>query len=80
MNTAALSPLAQTIADYLHDNPGVVGLLQVRELATGHGHTLTQLNEALRELKHAELADYCGSCRSLVSRTTEHAGSCPHGA
>lgn len=71
--------LANKINVYLYENPGVVGLNPVRELARENGFNLTDLNEAMRELKQAELADYCDSCHSFISPMTTHAGGCPHG-
>jgi hypothetical protein len=71
--------LANRINVYLYENPGVVGLRTVREMAAAEGFTLLQFNEAMRELHEAKLADYCHSCKSFISSTTTHAGGCPHG-
>ena len=76
----AVTGLARQIAKYLREHPGfrtmptICGVF-IRE----KGHTLTQLNEALRQLQ-AEKIYTCCSCKGLISETTCHDGSCPHGS
>jgi hypothetical protein len=78
-SASVLSPLAQAIEGHLVESGGVVSLTDIQQLALWKGHTLVQLNEALRQLQQREV-NYCASCKSLISQWTGHQGFCPHGA
>jgi hypothetical protein len=75
-----MTDLAQAIDQHLCYSDGVVSLADIQKLTSEGGHTLTDLNQALRELHAEGYAEYCPSCKSLISKTTMHQGHCPHGA
>jgi hypothetical protein len=75
-----MTDLANSIDLLLRHSDGPVSLTDIQKLASEGGHTLTQVNQAFRELYAEGYAEYCPSCKSLISKTTMHQGYCPHGA